>query len=82
MLDQEPDEKLIGDKSQCVGDEKADGADMGLIARAMVAKAHPAVEDIADAREYQIDPGHRQHRVNMQEFGHRPIGRCHQHGQQ
>ena len=82
MLDQKPDEKLVGDKAQCVGDEKADGADMGLIARAMVAKAHPAVEDIADAREYQIDPGHRQHRVNMQKLGHSPIGCRYQHRQQ
>ena len=82
MLDQQPDKKLVGDKTERVGDEKADGADMGLIARAMIPKAHPAVEDIADAREHQIHTGHRQHRVNLQEFSHRPIGRRYEYRQQ
>src|SRR5688572_30964279 len=60
MLDQQPDEELVGEETEAVDDEETDGPLRRALAAAMAAEAEPAVQHVADAGEEEEDQGQSQ----------------------
>src|SRR5687768_4316766 len=66
LLDQQPDEELVGEEAEAVDDEEADRALGRTVAAAVAAEAEAAVQDIADAGEEEEDEGEREHRLDAE----------------